>query len=97
VSARSAREISEEERRYEDGEDPRVLDIIEIEMSRPQPQNHQQENHLIDDGHYWAKRGVVSWADLERLVEDPAGPSGSMGTRASTATTTASPRTAWVG
>lgn len=74
VSARATQEISEEERRYEDGTDPRVLDIVAIEMSRPQPQHHQQENHLIDDGYYWAKRGVVSWLDLQKAVEDPAGP-----------------------
>lgn len=74
VSARSTKEISEEERRYEDGEDVRVLDIIAIEMSSPQPQDHQKENHLIDDGYYWVKRGVVSWQDLQNAVEDPSGP-----------------------
>ena len=74
VSARSSQEISEEERRYEDGKDPRVLDIVAIEMSRPQPHQHQRENHLIDDGYSWAKRGTVSWPDLQAAVEDPAGP-----------------------
>lgn len=74
VSARSSQEISEEERRYQDGKDPRVLDIIAIEMTRPQPQHHHEENHLIDDGYYWTKRGTVLWRDLQGAVEDPAGP-----------------------
>lgn len=74
VSARPTQEISEEERRYENGTDPQVLDIVAIEMSHQQPQDHQQENHLIDDGYYWAKRGVVSWQDLQTAVEVPAGP-----------------------
>jgi hypothetical protein len=74
VSARTTQEISEEERRYEDGTDPKVLDIVAIEMIRPLPQLHQQENHLIDDRCYWVKRGTVSWGDLQRAVEDPAGP-----------------------
>ncbi len=74
VSARPTQEISEEERRYENGKDPSVLDIITMEMDRPDPQDHQQENHVIDAGYYWVRRDVVSWADLQKAVEDPAGP-----------------------
>jgi len=74
VSARSSQEVSEEERRYQDGTDPMVLDLIAIEMTHPQPQHHQQENHLIDADHCWVKRGTVSWRDLQPAVEDPAGP-----------------------
>jgi hypothetical protein len=74
VSARDTREISEADRCYEGGKDPEVLDIVDIEMSRAQPDGHQQENHVIDDGHYWAKRGVVSWKELQAAAEDPAGP-----------------------
>lgn len=73
VSARSTQEISEEERRYEDGTDPKVLDIVTIEMIRPVPQLHQQENHLIDDSYYWMKQDTVSWDDLQIAVEDPNG------------------------
>jgi hypothetical protein len=43
-------------------------------MIRPEPQHHQQENHVIDADDYWAKRGTVSWRDLQPAVEDPAGP-----------------------
>lgn len=74
ISERPTQEISEEERRYQDGTDPKVLDIIAIEMKRALPEHHQQENHLIDDGYYWVKRGVVSWRDLQAAIEDPAGP-----------------------
>jgi hypothetical protein len=74
VSARSTQEISEEERRYEDGDDPKVLDVIAIEMTRPEPHLHQQENHLIDDQSYWLRKRTVTWRDLLTAVEDPAGP-----------------------
>lgn len=74
VSARSSQEISEKERRYQDGADPRVLDVIAIKMIRPQPQHHQQENHLIDADYYWVKRDTVSWRDVQSAVEDVAGP-----------------------
>ena len=41
VSSRPTQEISEEERRYENGQDPNVLDVITITMTRPQPHLHQ--------------------------------------------------------
>jgi len=73
VSGRPTEEISEDERQYQNGQDPRVLDIIAIEMIRPQSEHHQQENHLIDANYYWVKQGAVSWPDLQAAVEDPAG------------------------
>jgi hypothetical protein len=74
VSARPTREISEEERRYRDGRDPQVLDLIEITMIRPEPQGHQRENHLIDDSSYWERNRRLSWSDLQSAVENPTGP-----------------------
>lgn len=73
VSARDGQEISEEERRYEDGADPRLLDVIEIQMKEPKPHHHQQENHLIDEGYYWEKKGRLSWNSLQSAIEDPGG------------------------
>lgn len=74
VSARPTEEISEEERRYENGRDPKVLDVVAIEMTHPKPHLHQQENHLIDEHYYWSKQRRVSWEELQQAVEDPAGP-----------------------
>ncbi len=74
VSARPTEEISEEERRYENGSDPRLLDVIAIELTRPKPHLHQRENHLIDEEYYWTKQRRVSWEELQQAVEDPAGP-----------------------
>jgi hypothetical protein len=74
VSERDTREVSEEERRYEDGTDPKALDIVSIKMKQPLPHDHQQENHLLDDGYHWAKSGRLSWADLLTAVDGPSGP-----------------------
>jgi hypothetical protein len=71
VSARDGQEVSEEERQFKDGQDPRVLDIIEIEMLRPLPLGQQQENHLIDPHQHWVKRGIATWAQLQASAERP--------------------------
>jgi len=48
VSSRPDGEISLIDRRYENGADPEILDIIQIPMAAPCPQSFQTENHLID-------------------------------------------------
>lgn len=48
VSDREHQEVSEYELQYEDGGDPRVLDVIEVPMLEPLPQSFQSENWLFD-------------------------------------------------
>lgn len=71
VSSRDTHEISEEERRFQNGQDPKLLDIISIPCSNPQPSAYQGENHLIDSDYYWDKVGSVSWHDLEPWLDHP--------------------------
>lgn len=72
VSARPTEEVSEDERQYQDGSDPRVLDIIDVPLIRHQPHACQTENWLLDPGYYWTKVRQVGWAELQRYVENPA-------------------------
>lgn len=48
VSDRENQEVSEHERQYEDGSDPKVLDVIEVPLLRALPSGYQRENWLLD-------------------------------------------------
>jgi hypothetical protein len=72
VSAREHEEVSEHERQYQDGSDPAVLDVIDIELLEPRPKGCQQENWLLDPRVYWGKAGQITWDELANF-EDPAG------------------------
>lgn len=73
VSDRPTEEVSEEERRYQDGSDPKILDIIDVPLIAARPKGYQQENWLLDPQSYWVKRGRAGWEDLAAL-RDLAGP-----------------------
>ncbi|OOO17851.1 UNVERIFIED_ORG: hypothetical protein BTE55_32440 [Rhizobium sophorae] len=74
VSARLNAELSEEDRRFENGRDPRVLDIIRIPMIEPKPHAFQVENHLIDAEYYWTLEGRGSWQQAIGALDNPLKP-----------------------
>lgn len=73
VSARDNQEVSEYERQYKDGSEPRLLDIIDIPLLKALPKDHQQENWLLEPKYRWQKMGRLPWGKLHRIA-DPAGP-----------------------
>ena len=73
VSARAGQDVSEHERQYEDGSDPRVLDIIDVPVKEPAPDGCQTENWLLDPEYYWRKVGSLSPSELPDLA-DPVEP-----------------------
>ncbi len=73
VSAREHQEVSEYERQYQDGSDPRVLDVLDVPVLEPKPEAWQTENWLLDPDEYWEKVGQVSPKELADLV-DPVEP-----------------------
>ena len=72
VSERERREVSEYERQYEDGGDPRVLDIVDIPVLKAQPESYQTENWLLDPQYYWCKVGRLPRSRLPDLVDTSA-------------------------
>ena len=73
VSSREHQEVSEHERQYPDGSDPRVLDVMQVPLLEPRPGSYQQENWLLDPEHYWEKVDSIQWDELA-LLTDPPGP-----------------------
>lgn len=73
VSDRESEEVSAYERQYESGGDPQLLDVIDIPLLAPKPQNHQKENWLLDPDCYWEKVRRVTWEELAQLA-DPESP-----------------------
>ena len=73
VSAREHEEVSEYERQYEDGSDPRVMDIMDVPLLDPRPKIYQRENWLLDPDYYWMKAGRAKWTDLAQFA-DPVEP-----------------------
>jgi len=69
VSAREHEEVSEYERQYPDGSDPKVLDIFDVPLLEPRPRGYQQENWLLDPSSYWQKVGRVTWEQLPTLAD----------------------------
>ena len=73
VSNRESESISETERCYADGNDPELLDIIEVPFLGPKPKGYQQENWLLNASRQWRHVGRLSWDDLPQLA-DPVSP-----------------------
>ena len=71
ISTRATHEISEEERRYEDGQNPQLLDIVLVPCESHQPLPHQHENHVIDPEYYWALQGSLAWKDILGCLDQP--------------------------
>jgi hypothetical protein len=73
ISGRPTGELSEEDRRFENGQDPKLLDVIRIPMIEARPHGFQTENHLIDDGYYWTKEREASWDELKAALDPKVG------------------------
>lgn len=74
ISSRPTGELSEYDRGFSNGGDPKLLDIVTVQMVEPRPHAFQTENHLIDDKMYWAKAGQATYDQVEQLVDTVHGP-----------------------
>jgi hypothetical protein len=71
VSARPNAELSEADRRFQDGTDPKLLDVVRIPMAKYSPHGFQTENHQIDDQFYWVRERQCTAAELKAALDSP--------------------------
>lgn len=74
VSGHGHGEVSEADRRFRDGADPKVLDIIQVPMLRVKPHTYQVENHLIDAREHWRFVRRATPGEVRSALDDQAGP-----------------------
>lgn len=70
VSLRAGRALNYVERSYANNEECALLDVIEADFDRHQPDGYQSENWLIANGSRWRKLGAVSAADVAPVIHD---------------------------
>lgn len=68
VSGRNTHEISNTEQLYADGTVAKLLDVIDVTLTKAQPHLHQTENHVIAPAH-WQKLGEGTWAHVVAATE----------------------------
>lgn len=71
VSERETQEVSYSEYKYQNGDTPKLLDIIDVPLLKAVPHNHQTENHVIEAKAWWVKKGELDWDELEEVREKP--------------------------
>lgn len=71
VSTRGTTELARNERRYSNGKDPKILDVMDVSLIEPVPRGYQTENQLIDSVGGYHKTGEVPWELADALLDRP--------------------------
>ena len=69
VSERPTHEVSEEDRLYKTGGRAALLDRIRVQFLRPEPFDHQIENHVFDGTHYFVLEGRATWLEVQACLD----------------------------
>jgi hypothetical protein len=73
VNTRNDNAISEADAQYKDGTSADLLDIVLVSTSDAVPSHHQSENHQIDAGFYWMKKGRATWEQIVSATDSITG------------------------
>ena len=71
VGAAYPGELTLSDIQYSGGVIPRLLDVIEIQVLWPNPDQFQTENFVTDKKKQWLKRGIMSSSHLIALLDPP--------------------------
>jgi putative nucleic acid modification protein with dual OB domain len=69
ISDQAKGDLTLNHRRYDDGADPDLLDVVKISFEEARPQGCQKENHRIDAAMRWVKKGQIDWEQLAGAVD----------------------------
>ena len=69
VSNRPNDAVSEQERQYQDGGEPRILDVIDVPVLKARPNEYQKENWLLDPERYWERISRVAPDDVAPFAD----------------------------
>lgn len=69
ISIRPTGELSDRDRRYSDGKDPKLFDLVHVNFLEEKAHPHQNENHMIDDNIYWHRLGVASSNQVKACID----------------------------
>jgi hypothetical protein len=61
--------VTAAERRYDDGSEPRILDIIDVPLAGARPNDFQPENWVIDKARSWRRVGAEAPSALRHMVD----------------------------
>lgn len=64
--------FSSGERRYADGTELQVLDILDVRILQPLPKDHQSENWMLDTLSPWTKVSAATVGDLAGMIDNKA-------------------------
>ena len=70
IGSGQGHEITEVDRRYQNGESAQVFDVIAIPCVEPRPMGFQTENVLIDTNFYWDLTRRATWDEVSKLATD---------------------------
>lgn len=71
VSDREDEAVNESERQYDEGTEPRLLDIIDVPLREPRPKGYQRENWLLDPSHRWKMIRHIGVHELAQFTDTP--------------------------
>jgi hypothetical protein len=71
VSERPTHEVSFPERKYQDGTEPEVGDVLYLAVKSAAPHENQTENWVLDNGYYWVKERHAQWEEILAVAENP--------------------------
>ncbi len=70
ISAHAHESVPLDEREYENGDDPQILDVIDVPVLKHVPSSFQRENWRLDPKYYWSKVARFAPLDLADLVDN---------------------------